>query len=180
MTKDDSMEHLIQACDGALQPQLEEPFQIVLVDIDIAANHGAIICVEKPLELNAEELNFVALSYRWGELQEQVIDTHLDYLATITSFDLDDLFKLCKMMTFEPDMESIQYLWVDAICVDQTNYERRKATIHRMSEIYEKATYILAVPDLHKQHLMNVSLVNHRIWCNAFYEFDANDKYDNY
>ncbi|ORZ07339.1 hypothetical protein BCR42DRAFT_426082 [Absidia repens] len=59
-------------------------------------------------------------------------------------------------MRFEPDLKTITYVWVDALCVNQTNYERRKATIHQMSTIYERATYILAVPDLHKQHLTNV------------------------
>ncbi|CAO3588717.1 unnamed protein product [Absidia cylindrospora] len=152
MTKDDPVEHGFQelTCDDT-QPQ--QPFQVVLVDIEKAAKDRIIHCIETPLE---GVFDFVALSYRWGELAESLIDTRLGYLASITSFDLSDFYQLCRLMREEPDLKSIQYVWVDAICVDQTNYERRKATIHQMSNIYDKATYILAVPNLHMQHLIRV------------------------
>ncbi|ORZ07334.1 hypothetical protein BCR42DRAFT_442679 [Absidia repens] len=143
MTKDKSVEHLFQelTCDNNQQQQQQEkPFHVVLVDIEKAANDYIIRCVEKPLERNSEELNFVALSYRWGELHETSVDTQVGYTASITSFDLKDFQILCQMMMKEPDLKSIKYVWVDAICVDQTNYERRKATIHQMSNIYERAT----------------------------------------
>ncbi|CAO3601426.1 unnamed protein product [Absidia cylindrospora] len=167
MTIDNSVEQCVRACNESQQEQ-KKPFQFVLVDIKKAAKDKEIHCIEKPLEGNAEELSFVALSYRWGEVQETMIDTHLGYVATITSFDLKDFYSLCRMMTIEPDLGNIQYVWVDAICVDQTNYERRKATIHHMTDIYEKATYILAVPDLHRQHLESVSTENKKTMLNSF------------
>ncbi|ORZ04763.1 hypothetical protein BCR42DRAFT_184981 [Absidia repens] len=140
--------------------QQQKPFHVVLVDIEKAAENGIIHCVEKSLEGDTEDLSFVALSYRWGELEEQVIDTGVGYSASITSFGLSDFYNLCKMMMFEPDFVSIKYVWVDAICVDQTNHERRKDTIYHMSNIYERATYILAVPDLHRQYLQKVLPAN--------------------
>ncbi|ORZ04477.1 hypothetical protein BCR42DRAFT_475275 [Absidia repens] len=146
--------------------QQEQPFQIVLVDIKETLQDGNIRCVEKPLDGISDGSSFVALSYRWGELDETTIDTHLGYLASITSFDLDHLYYLCLMMTDEPDLNDIDYVWVDAVCVDQTNYERRKATIHQMSNIYEKATYILAVPDLHMGYLRSISEANSDILLN--------------
>ncbi|ORZ06468.1 hypothetical protein BCR42DRAFT_443215 [Absidia repens] len=168
MTKDNPGEHQEPASDNILQQQQQQrPFQVVLVDIEKAAKDQEIHCVEKSLEGTVEELNFVALSYRWGEVQETVIDTHLGYLATITSFHLDDFFMLCDMMIRESNLQHIKYVWVDAICVDQDNYERRKATIHQMSNIYNKATYILAVPDLHMRHLLNVSMENEKIIQNS-------------
>ncbi|ORY97005.1 hypothetical protein BCR42DRAFT_497406 [Absidia repens] len=114
-------------------------------------------CVKKPLEEN--DLKFVALSYRWGELHETLIDTGVGYTATITSFDLNDFYRLCEMMTIESDTKHINYVWVDAICVDQSP-AKRKATIHQMSNIYDRATYILAVPDLHVTYLKGVSFKN--------------------
>ncbi|CAO3600987.1 unnamed protein product [Absidia cylindrospora] len=166
MTKDDPVEELTS--DGTQQPQ--KPFQVILIDIEKASRHH-IHCVEKPLEGDTEELSFVALSYRWGEVQESIIDTQLGYIATITSFALNDFYRLCHMMKKEPDLQHIKYVWVDAICVDQTNYERRKATIHKMSNIYEKATFILAVPDLHSEHLQNV-YTEHRNFIQFHFDFD--------
>ncbi|ORZ07365.1 hypothetical protein BCR42DRAFT_397282 [Absidia repens] len=170
MTNDNPVEHRFRDITSEdvqkrqHQQQQQKPFQVVLVDIEKAAEDKKIHCIEKPLESSEEDLRFVALSYRWGELQEQVFDTSLGYLATITSFHLVDFYWICKMMIEEPDLKSIKYVWVDAICVDQTNYERRKATIQQMSNIYEKATYILAVPDLHREHLRSISTENYKIF----------------
>ncbi|ORY97071.1 hypothetical protein BCR42DRAFT_444754 [Absidia repens] len=136
----------------------KKPFQVVLVDIEKAAKDNMIHCVKIPLEEN--DLAFVALSYRWGELYETLIDTGVGYTASITSFALDDFYQLCRMMTYESDLKHIKYVWVDAICVDQQHPARRKATIYQMSNIYNRATYILAVPDLHLTYLKRLSIKN--------------------
>ncbi|CAO3588650.1 unnamed protein product [Absidia cylindrospora] len=60
------------------------------------------------------------------------------------------------MITMESELKHIKYVWVDAICVDQRP-TKRKATIYQMSNIYNRATYILAVPDLHLAYLKGVS-----------------------
>ncbi|CAO3601421.1 unnamed protein product [Absidia cylindrospora] len=145
MTIDEQVEHSIK----------ELSCNIVLVDINQAAN-GRIHCVELPL---TDDIKFVALSYRWGELQEKMVDTNVGYTATVTSFRLEDFCQMCRVMTLESDLRSIPYVWVDAICVDQTNDEKRKATIHQMTNIYEHATFVVAVPDLHLQYLKNTSTI---------------------
>ncbi|ORZ07445.1 hypothetical protein BCR42DRAFT_472306 [Absidia repens] len=139
------------------QEEQKEPFQIVLIDIEKAANDRTIHCIEMPLEGNTDNLEYVALSYRWGELQEMMIDTQVGYTASITSFNLYDFYELCEMMTKESDLRSINYVWVDAICVNQTDYERRKTTIYQMTNIYKQAAYIVAVPDLHAEHLSTMT-----------------------
>ncbi|CAO3588638.1 unnamed protein product [Absidia cylindrospora] len=133
----------------------KEPFQVVLIDIKETYKKKEIHCVKKPLDDN--DLTFVALSYRWGELHETLVDTGVGYTASITSFALEDFYKLCYMMTIESDTKDIPYVWVDAICVDQQNPVRRKETIYQMSNIYDKASYILAVPDLHMTYLKGLT-----------------------
>ncbi|KAI9300972.1 hypothetical protein BJ944DRAFT_14180 [Cunninghamella echinulata] len=99
-----------------------------------------------------QSLKYIAISYRWGEMDEQLVKTP-DYIAHITSFHLRSLAQLCHYIKQETDLKEIQYLWIDAISVDQLNNERKKDTILKMSEIYKRATYILAVPDLHYEYL---------------------------
>ncbi|CAO3601407.1 unnamed protein product [Absidia cylindrospora] len=140
----------------------EEPFQVVLIDLKKAAKKNVIHCVEKPL-MDSGDLKFVAISYRWGELHETTMDTQLGYLASITSFGLNSFFQLCRTMTMESDLKHMDYVWIDAICVDQNNYEKRKATIYQMTNIYERANYIVAVPDLHLRHLERVNKKNTEI-----------------
>ncbi|CAO3588630.1 unnamed protein product [Absidia cylindrospora] len=160
MTNDEQVESLVKdlSLKDTQQQQQKTPFQVVLVDIEKTAETKAIHCVKKPLDEN--DLKFVALSYRWGELHEILVDTKVGYTASITSFDLDDFYQLCYMMTLESDLKDIKYVWVDAICVDQRP-SKRKATIYQMNNIYHKATYILAVPDLHLAALRRISFKNH-------------------
>ncbi|CAO3593662.1 unnamed protein product [Absidia cylindrospora] len=158
MTKDNQTEQHLKERNSSSSTQQPKPFQVVLVDIKKAATDWEIQCVEKPL---IKDLAFVALSYRWGELEETMVDTELGYMASITSFLLQDFFRLCQWILMDRDLQHLKYVWVDAICVDQTNYERRKETIYQMSNIYHHATYILAVPDLHLKHLRNISTKNH-------------------
>ncbi|CAO3600985.1 unnamed protein product [Absidia cylindrospora] len=161
MTKDE--ESAVQVVKDDLPvAEDEKPFQVVLIDIKKAAKENVIHCIEKTL-MGTEDLKFVAISYRWGELQETTVDTQVGYLASITSFDLDSFFLLCRTMTAEVHLKHMDYVWVDAICVDQTNYDKRKATIYQMTNIYERANYIVAVPDLHVRHLENVNKKNAEI-----------------
>ncbi|CAO3588648.1 unnamed protein product [Absidia cylindrospora] len=158
MTIEDKTYKLVKALQDIKPQQKAAPFQIVLVDIQKAANDKMVHCVQKSLEEN--DLKYVALSYRWGELHETLIDTGVGYTASITSFALDDFYQLCLMMTLESELKHIKYVWVDAICVDQQDATKREATLHQMSHIYERATSILAVPDLHLDFLKRISFKN--------------------
>ncbi|CAO3593795.1 unnamed protein product [Absidia cylindrospora] len=160
MTKNDQVEQRFEVSMNDTQQQ-QRPFHIVLVDIKKTVESETVHCVERPLQ--DDDLNYVALSYRWGELEETFVDTTLGYTASITSFHLEHFIQLCQMILLETDLRAMDYVWVDAICVDQTNHERRKATIYQMSSIYERANYILAVPDLHLQHLMDTNRMNRKI-----------------
>ncbi|CAO3637472.1 unnamed protein product [Cunninghamella blakesleeana] len=110
-----------------------------------------ITCIKK--NMYDKKLKYIAISYRWGELNEQQVETP-DYTAHITSFDLVDLKNLCQNINKEPSLKKIRYLWIDAISVDQQNEEKRKKTILKMNQIYQNATCILAIPDLHKEYLL--------------------------
>ncbi|CAO3593561.1 unnamed protein product [Absidia cylindrospora] len=91
-----------------------------------------------------------------------MVDTHVGYVAKMTSFDLESFFLLCSTMIREGDLKAMDYVWVDAICMDQ-DPQKRKETIYQMSNIYEQATFIVAVPDLHLRYLRDVNKRNAEI-----------------
>ncbi|KAI9301766.1 hypothetical protein BJ944DRAFT_252056 [Cunninghamella echinulata] len=141
----------------------EKSFDLVLVDIKKTAtayhfrNDISPSCIKK--NMYDKGLKYIAISYHWGELDEQLVTTP-DYTAHITSFDLEDLKQLCEYIMKEVDLKEIQYLWIDAISVDQHNFEKKKETILKMPEIYKRSAYILAVPDLHFGSLMKHTAIN--------------------
>ncbi|CAO3638482.1 unnamed protein product [Cunninghamella blakesleeana] len=128
----------------------DKVFDLVLVDISDLWFDTDINCVK--INMYDPKLKYIAISYRWGELNEQLVKTP-DYTAHITSFNLNDFNRLCQFIHGDPDFEDIQYVWIDAISVDQRNKEAKKNTILKMNQIYQNASYILAVPDLHKGYL---------------------------
>ncbi|KAI8338694.1 hypothetical protein BC941DRAFT_501817 [Chlamydoabsidia padenii] len=168
-----SHKHKVDANNTDTIPHKRKPFTIILVDIKKAAEQRRIECVKKQLyycdsndddeDNDDEDFSYVALSYRWGELGEQLIAAGDDYQAHITSFQLLHFYDLCKSIMQEPDMVDINYVWVDAICVDQRNRERRKATIYRMNDIYKCASWIIAVPDLHSFYLSISTTANNEM-----------------
>ncbi|CAO3651561.1 unnamed protein product [Cunninghamella blakesleeana] len=132
------------------EKEKEKIFNLVLVDITETWQNNNVKCVKK--NMYDPDIKYVAISYRWGEEREQLLKTP-DYTAHITSFDLHLLYWLCRYINHEPDLKDIPYLWIDAISVDQQNHARKKDTILKMNQIYKKASYILAVPDLHEGYL---------------------------
>ncbi|SAL96418.1 hypothetical protein [Absidia glauca] len=188
-------------------------FEIVLVDMVASVISQKLVCVKRNMYDEDPDFSYACVSYRWGEVDEQIALTP-DYNAHITSFSLDDLLIVCQQILNwssdgglveeveeseeeaegdeeaegadvecgegvkgEEDTEAdnqeeeeeeedwdeqhhysettIQYLWVDAISVDQMDVAHKKATIHRMTEIYSQAKVIVAVPDLHRSHLFD-------------------------
>lgn len=131
---------------------------IVLIDIRKTIQSRKIECVKKLMD--EPGLRYCAISYRWGEVPEQTVMTP-DYIAHVTSFLLADLELLCGQLLVANGFDDatdggkkiIDYLWVDAISIDQQNEEARKETIRQMNRIYHHSTLILAVPDLHVGHL---------------------------
>lgn len=73
-------------------------------------------------------------------------------MACVTSFNLYDFKTLCEDI-YKKYNNSIEYIWIDTICINQKNYEKRKETIYRMSDIYKYSSNIICVPDLHIGYL---------------------------
>ncbi|CAO3638494.1 unnamed protein product [Cunninghamella blakesleeana] len=159
----------------------EKVFDLILVDINESSSIlSTMKCVKK--NMYDPDSKYIAISYRWGELNEQLLKTP-DYTAHITSFNLVDLKLLCKSIKSDPELKEIPYLWIDAISVDQHNHSRKKDTILKMNQIYKKATYILAVPDLHYSYLLKhpankeiLDLIRYDYYKTIYKEI-ANNKY---
>lgn len=129
-----------------LENKKKDFFNIILVDIDKFIQGFDICCVKK--DMYKKDIKYICISYRWGVLQKWSINTP-DYIAYVTSFDKNIFIKLCKCIKTNLDLCKIRYLWIDGICVNQQNEDKKRETIKNMKKIYEKSTYILAIPDLH-------------------------------
>lgn len=80
---------------------------------------------------------YSALSYVWGDPQDKiplVIDGKLHEITT----SLNDCLAYLRAERFE------DWIWADAVCIDQENNEEKAEQIQCMRQIYQKACKVLA------------------------------------
>jgi hypothetical protein len=81
------------------------------------------------------KLDFVALSYTWGDSQKRHKICCNGYEITVAT-NLDEALQQLRSPT-----KAIT-LWIDAICIDQTNTEERESQVQLMGEIYSEASQV--------------------------------------
>ena len=98
---------------------------------------------------------YLALSYTWGDPKDTVPislnDRSLNITRNLLSFLQHSRHRSKSPITFsealwfddEPLEPDGQWLWIDAICIDQSNIPERNLQVPRMKEIYERAEGVI-------------------------------------
>jgi hypothetical protein len=102
-----------------------------------------------------QQLDYLALSYTWGDLEN---------LKTITVNDCqfvvsNNLFNALVALSSQPAQQ--KWLWIDAICINQSDISEKSLQIPRMTEIYSFAhtvLFYLALNDSDIEKLTNSML----------------------
>lgn len=121
------------------QPLDPEDQQIRVAVLEPGSGSDAIkirLRVESLLKDNAEEPQFEALSYAWGnELSPHTIQVH-DHVMSV-GLNLEQALRQFRY----PDKERI--LWVDALCINQADVHERNSQVQIMGRIYSSANTVL-------------------------------------
>jgi len=101
--------------------------------------------LEATLETHSflERPQYIALSYTWG-------DSASTKPITINGKRMDITENLWNALFHIRDSHKTQILWVDAICINQTNNEEKSAQVPLMSFIYSRAVEVVAWLGDHK------------------------------
>ena len=89
------------------------------------------------LAIGRRKILYEALSYTWGEAVFSHPIQINDQAFSITSNLYSALTQLRK-----PDED--RYIWVDALCIDQSNLEEKAIQIPKIFTIYQKAKHVIA------------------------------------
>lgn len=99
-----------------------------------AAIEGRIL--EYDLEAREEDHPYEALSYVWGNTQGS-LDILLDGLTFTVTQNLHSALRHLRDRIFE------RVLWIDAICIDQSNMEEKAVQIQSMASVYAYARQVV-------------------------------------
>jgi hypothetical protein len=97
----------------------DSPIEVQLVEVDLAG---------KP--------EYEALSYSWGDVKNKVgISCH--------GLRLDVTINCALALQYLRHKDQTRTLWIDAICIDQTNMAERNQQVRIMGDVYEMAQRVL-------------------------------------
>lgn len=80
-----------------------------------------------------DDLEFAALSYTWGDANDTL-------LITIGGCSFQATRNLIAALHRLQEDQKTVTLWIDAICIQQSNNDEKSWQIQLMKDIYEKAT----------------------------------------
>lgn len=92
---------------------------------------------------------YIALSYRWGDPTRST-QCRLGNLATmlapggLLSKDITLAPTIMDAITFTREVD-LRYLWVDALCIVQDDYESKPMYLNFMGSVYAEAVLVLAI-----------------------------------
>ncbi|KAJ4990137.1 HET domain-containing protein [Stagonosporopsis vannaccii] len=84
-----------------------------------------------------EAPSYTALSYVWGP-ENPTMKIHVDDHEFVVRKNLWDFLWQCRLSGFK------NYLWIDALCIDQTSIKERNHQVALMRHIYTGASYVIA------------------------------------
>lgn len=98
---------------------------------------SAIQCTIRITQL--EKQQYTCLSYCWGD----ETPTHIIWIDGKAFSVRQNLF---EFLITARKMNIKDELWIDAICIDQTNLQERNHQVQQMAEIYHRATRVIVYP----------------------------------
>jgi Heterokaryon incompatibility protein (HET) len=117
---------------------------IRLVEIHPGAFEEPLVCTTR-IESLVDDLEYVALSYAWGDLDEKSILLTLDGQDGFRiSWNASNALRRIRAR------EERRLVWIDQISIDQFNYKEKEQQIGLMGAIYQRAklVYIFLGPCL--------------------------------
>jgi hypothetical protein len=82
------------------------------------------------------EFEFEALSYTWGSTENNAVIHLGNHLVPVTR----NLFEALQALRFQ---DKPRVLWIDALCINQTDLEERANQVTIMRHIYHKAEKVI-------------------------------------
>ncbi|KAI8943031.1 hypothetical protein NX059_001067 [Plenodomus lindquistii] len=89
---------------------------------------------------HASTPEYVALSYTWGNPEPLRSITINDQRCGVR----DNLFKFLRAYARDPRCASHPFLWIDQLCIDQTNTSERNHQVRQMKNIYSHAQLVVS------------------------------------
>ncbi|KAF2817515.1 uncharacterized protein BDZ99DRAFT_360764, partial [Mytilinidion resinicola] len=97
-----------------------------------------------------EHHRYAALSYCWGQIstgRDLFLTTKCNITARLSSLQMNELPQALQDAVQVSRALSVDYLWINAICIIQDDFEDWSKEASRMGTIYKHAYFTIAATD---------------------------------
>jgi hypothetical protein len=116
-----------------INAQNEEIRLLRIVEDDSSSNEDRLECSMEVASLNTESLDYLALSYCWGP-------PDFDYEITCNGYAIAVTRNLSlALLSFRNSIRRLP-IWVDQVCINQSDLDERASQVMIMRSIYSKCT----------------------------------------
>ncbi|KAI1422497.1 heterokaryon incompatibility protein-domain-containing protein [Xylaria sp. FL1777] len=120
--------------------QQDPPARLLRIDTSTNSGRPAVkLCLVNPQEV----INFIALSYCWGNTTP-IKTTTMNIQQRLAGIDWDELPKLYQDTIVLSMALGIQYVWIDSLCILQGNHADWLTESPKMASIYGNAYVVFA------------------------------------
>ncbi|KAH9207480.1 heterokaryon incompatibility protein-domain-containing protein, partial [Leptodontidium sp. 2 PMI_412] len=110
--------------------------KIRLIHLQPRSRNNNIICQLCIVDLDADDLKYEALSYEWGE-------TNISRSILLNGKEFSVRENLWSALTYLRHDEVERVLWIDAICIDQSDKGERNHQVGLMAQVYSRASRVV-------------------------------------
>lgn len=110
--------------------------EIRLLDLHPGIDGDPIRCTVRHVRL-CQKPEYAAVSYVWGDPEDVIQIICNDSLVMVTR----NIYAFLDSFRDENDCYSI---WVDAVCIDQSNIQERNSQVQLMNQIYSQASAVIS------------------------------------
>ncbi|ENH70932.1 Heterokaryon incompatibility protein 6, OR allele [Fusarium oxysporum f. sp. cubense race 1] len=110
----------------------------IRVCILLPKSHGTLVtCKLKTLNLLEDKVDYEALSYAWGSSEDKAT-------ITVNETTLQVTRNLTDALTYLRHDSKLRSLWIDAICINQSDVDERNSQVRAMGRIYSSASCVIS------------------------------------
>jgi hypothetical protein len=88
------------------------------------------------------ESEYVCLSYMWGYEATEIYPVQVNECQLLVRKNLNDFLQVVRKLNIS------DWLWIDAICINQRDIAERNHQVQQMADIYHRAKHVLVFPEV--------------------------------
>lgn len=114
-----------------------------LLRLDPQANNQSVATSLVAAQLDSDAVPYTSLSHSWGRNKDGDASLARSIIVNGSSLDVTENLHDCLIRLSPGSGGTPLLLWVDAVCINQTDVDERNSQVAMMAEVYKRASSLV-------------------------------------